>query len=79
MQSFSRKSSLNLDERWMQMAAKETKALNSPDFKKLAAYLLEQADGRDRREPWVNKPGTIRPVPKLRIALEMALRVACYP
>ena len=40
------------------------------EFRKLVAYVLEKADGRDRREPWVHKPGVARPVPRLRIALE---------
>lgn len=41
-------------------------------FQKLIAYILEEADGRDRREPWMNRPGVARPVPKLRVALEDA-------
>ena len=38
-------------------AARESKLLLLPEFKKLVAYLLEQADGRDRREPWTQRPG----------------------
>jgi hypothetical protein len=51
-------------------AAREGKILATAEFKKLAAYLLEQADGRDRREPWTSRPGVARPVPKLRVAVE---------
>jgi hypothetical protein len=51
-------------------AAKEGKILATGEFKKLVAYLLEQADGRDRREPWTSRPGVARPVPKLRVAVE---------
>ncbi len=43
------------------------------EFKKLIAYLMEQADGRDRRDPWVHRPGIARPVPKLRVAID-----ACF-
>ena len=42
----------------------------NPEFKKLISYLMELADGRDRREPWVHKPGVARPVPKLRVAVD---------
>lgn len=51
-------------------AARESKLLLLPEFKKLVAYLLELADGRDRREPWTQRPGVARPVPKLRVSLE---------
>lgn len=51
-------------------AAREGKILATDEFKKLAAYLLEQADGRDRREPWTSRPGVARPVPKLRVSVE---------
>jgi hypothetical protein len=51
-------------------AAREGKILATGEFKKLVAYLLEQADGRDRREPWTSRPGVARPVPKLRVAVE---------
>jgi hypothetical protein len=56
-------------------AAREARLHVTPEFRKLVAYLLELADGRDRREPWVNKPGVARPVPKLRIAIENAFGV----
>ncbi|MHC4947445.1 MAG: HNH endonuclease signature motif containing protein [Planctomycetota bacterium] len=51
-------------------AALEQDRLRTPEFKKLIASLLELADGRDRREPWVMRTGAARPVPKLRIAIE---------
>lgn len=51
-------------------AARDLNLHRTDDFKKLIAYLLELADGRDRREPWVNKPGIARPVPRLRVVLE---------
>ncbi len=40
------------------------------EFKKLVAYVMELADGRDRREPWVNRANVARPVPKLRVAID---------
>lgn len=62
-------------------AAAEADRLQSPEFKKLVSYLLEQADNRDRRDTMVNKPGepipmrggVLRPVPKLRAAVD-----ACF-
>lgn len=45
---------------------------HTDEFQRLIAYILEEADGRDRREPWMNRPGVARPVPKLRVALEEA-------
>jgi hypothetical protein len=51
-------------------AAKENKVLATAEYRKLVAYLMETADGRDRREPWVNQPNAVRPTPKLRVAIE---------
>ncbi len=51
-------------------AAVEAHVHKTDEFRKLIAYLLELADGRDRREPMIVPPGTARPVPKLRIAVE---------
>ena len=56
-------------------AAREAKILALPEYKKLIAYLLEQADSRDRREPWTQRSGVARPVPKLRISLEKTFGV----
>lgn len=42
------------------------------DFKKLIAFILELADGRDRRESWTQRPGNVRPFPRLRLAVEAA-------
>jgi hypothetical protein len=53
--------------------ALDGRVLGTAEFRKLVAYLMELADGRDRREPWTARPGVLRPVPKLRIALE-----ACF-
>jgi hypothetical protein len=56
-------------------AAKDSKMIATPEFKKLVAYLLELADGRDRREPWTTRAGSALPVPKLRITLEKCFGV----
>ncbi len=40
------------------------------EFKKLIAYVMEQADGRDRRDPLMHRPGIARPVPRLRVAID---------
>ena len=56
-------------------AAKDSKMIATPEFKKLVAYLLELADGRDRREPWTTRAGSALPVPKLRIAIEKCFGV----
>jgi len=53
-------------------AAVEFRVHKSEPFQKLVAYLLEFADGRDRREPWVQRPGVARPVPRLRVAVDEA-------
>jgi len=54
----------------LSIAARDKKLLASKEFKRLTAYLLELADGRDRREPWTTRPGDTRPIPKLRIAID---------
>lgn len=55
-------------------AARDARLLAHPDFKKLVAYILEYADGRDRREPWTTRPtDAARPVPRLRLQME-----ACF-
>ena len=46
--------------------------LGTHEFKKLLGYLTEIADGRDRREPLTDVPGTHRPQPKLRVLLDAA-------
>jgi hypothetical protein len=51
-------------------AARDAKVLKTKPFKRVVAYLLELADGRDRREPLAIRPGDAKPVPKLRLALE---------
>jgi hypothetical protein len=51
-------------------AARDARVLATPEFRKLVAYLMEFADGRDRREPWTARPGVLRPVPKLRVAID---------
>jgi hypothetical protein len=51
-------------------SAREARVLRTAEFRKLVAYLLEYADGRDRREPWTNRPGVARPIAKVRIAIE---------
>ncbi len=53
-------------------AAVQQNVHNTEGFQKLIAYIIELADGRDRREPWTNRPGVARPLPKLRVALENA-------
>ena len=59
----------------LSQAARESKILATAEFKKLVAYLLEQADGRDRREPWTARPGVARPIPKLRVQIEKCFGV----
>lgn len=54
-------------------AAREHGVLHTNEFRKLLAYLLESADGRDRREPWTTRAGEARPVPRLRVLIE-----ACF-
>ncbi|MCZ6835453.1 MAG: HNH endonuclease signature motif containing protein [Planctomycetota bacterium] len=44
------------------------------EFQKLIAYVLEWADGRDRRDPWTQKPGIARPIPKLRVVVDEAFK-----
>ena len=57
-------------------AARDAKLLAHADFKKLVAYMLEIADGRDRREPWTTRPGdAARPVAKLRVQMESCFGV----
>ncbi len=51
-------------------AARDAHVLKTTQFKKLIAYLLEYADGRDRREPLTVVPGQARPVPRLRVAVD---------
>lgn len=55
-------------------AAVEYNFERTEGFQKLIAYLLELADRRDRREPWTQKPGIARPIPKLRIIIENAFQ-----
>ena len=52
------------------IAGRESRQLHTPEFKKLVAYLMEIADGRDRREPWTTRAGEARPVPRLRLTIE---------
>ena len=51
-------------------AAHEAQVLKTKEFKKIIAYLLDYADGRDRREPLTVCPGHARPIPKLRVAVD---------
>lgn len=51
-------------------AAVEARVHGTAAFKKLVAYVLEKADGRDRREPWTTRQNDARPVPKLRLLVE---------
>lgn len=60
--------------REMGAAALEFNVHRTDEFKKLVAYILELADGRDRREPWITQPGIARPVPKLRLAVDAAFK-----
>lgn len=53
-------------------AAVQHSVQSTEALQKLVAYIIELADGRDRREPWTNRPGVARPVAKLRVALEEA-------
>ncbi len=50
-------------------AAREAQVLKTKEFKKIIAYLLDYADGRDRREPLTVCPGHARPIPKLRVTV----------
>lgn len=55
-------------------SARDARLLAHPEFKKLIAYILEVADGRDRREPWTTRPtDAAKPVPRLRLQME-----ACF-
>ncbi|MCH7603470.1 MAG: phage major capsid protein, partial [Planctomycetes bacterium] len=53
-------------------AAVEYNVHRTENFQKLIAFLLEIADGRDRREDWTQQSGIARPIPKLRVAVEQA-------
>ncbi|MCH8822494.1 MAG: HNH endonuclease [Planctomycetes bacterium] len=57
----------------MGVAAREAHTLRTPEFKKFISYLIENPDGRDRREPLTTIPDQARPVPRLRVALD-----ACF-
>jgi hypothetical protein len=56
--------------RELTQAAVDAGVHTSKDFKSLLGYLLDKADGRDRRETMGQRVGSLRPVPKLRIAVE---------
>lgn len=51
-------------------AALAGRVIGTGPYKKVVAFLLDSANGRDRREPWSSREGDVRPVPDLRIALE---------
>lgn len=53
-------------------AARDVNLLGTPEFRKLLGYLTEHADGRDRREPAVDVPGSPRPQPRLRALINNA-------
>jgi len=53
-------------------SALESNVHATKDFKSLIGYLLDVADGRDRRESMGQRANSLRPVPKLRIAVEQA-------
>ncbi len=60
--------------RELALAARDAKVMDSEAFRKLVAFILESADGRDRRESWTTRPGNAaRPVPRLRLLVE-----ACF-
>jgi hypothetical protein len=44
-------------------AGRKAKILHLKEFKRLIAYLLEKADGRDRREPFADRRQVERPRP----------------
>lgn len=52
------------------LAAQQGECLDTRPFRRLVAYLLEIADGRDRRESWVVRTNVVRPVPKLRVLVD---------
>ena len=56
--------------RELSAAAVKLDVVGGAEFKKLLAYILDLADGRDRREPWVQRPGVVRPVPRLRVLID---------
>jgi hypothetical protein len=51
-------------------AGRKAKILHLKEFKRLIAYLLEKADGRDRREPFADRRQVERPTPKLRAMID---------
>ncbi len=51
-------------------AAVSARVAGTAAYKKVIAFLLDEADRRDRREPWSSREGDVRPVPNLRIAIE---------
>ncbi len=51
-------------------AARDLKCLTTGGFKKVLTFLLEEGNGRDRREPWTTKPGDAQPVPTLRVLID---------
>ena len=56
------------------VAARDAKVMDTEAFRKLVAFILESADGRDRRESWTTRPGdAARQVPRLRLLVE-----ACF-
>ncbi len=58
----------------LSVAARDAKVMDTDAFRKLVAFVLESADGRDRRESWTTRPGdAARQVPRLRLLME-----ACY-
>lgn len=57
----------------MGIAAREAHVLRTSEFKKFVSYLIENPDGRDRREPLTTRPDNARPVPRLRVAID-----ACF-
>ena len=50
--------------------ARKSKSLPTKSFRRLVAFLLDEADGKDRRHPSTTRAGDVRPVSRLRIAVE---------
>ena len=57
-------------------AAVEYNVHRTENFQKLIAFLLEIADGRDRREAWTQQSGIARPIPNSRAAVRTIRRSA---
>lgn len=56
--------------RELTQAAIDSNVHTTKAYKSLVGYLLDKADGRDRRETMGQRAGSLRPVPKLRLMVE---------